>query len=321
MHLIVENMSRIRTQRVRSVMVPWTRVRKLLTTSSKAEVMTQIAQVRYSRWPVVESETGRAIGYLLTKDLIAQVGDAEWNRMIRPLKTVGPDDDIESTLMRMQSEGSTIYIVEDRDFPVGLITMEDILEQVVGRIEDEYPHESEVSICRAIETGAVLMELRATTREETIEELAAAIPLKSLPPGIDHSKIAEWAVERESQISTDLGIGVAIPHARCPSLSAPLAGVWTKCRGCCVFTVDSSPACLLASHTHRATEPSTNSAWTVGTARLQPIGAGTTPTRNLAGGSCPHRVSSKTQSVNQEIHKHTPDVHSVIFRVFGVFRG
>ncbi|MCC7086342.1 MAG: cation:proton antiporter [Pirellulales bacterium] len=220
LQLILENMSSIRSQRVRSIMVPWSRVRRLTTIVSRAEVMHQIAQHRFSRWPVVDPHTGRVLGYLLTKDLIADADSAEeWTRLVRAMRPVAPNDDVESTLLDMQQEGATIRLVEDSGIPVGMVTLEDILEQVVGRIEDEYPHQALVSLREALDAGGVLLDLSGATREEVIKELAAAIPANRLPPD---SMVAELAIARELEISSDLGCGVAFPHTRCPHLTAPV---------------------------------------------------------------------------------------------------
>jgi monovalent cation:H+ antiporter-2, CPA2 family len=102
---------------------------------------------------------------------------------------------------------------------VGLITLEDILEQVVGRIEDEYSDDPNLLLTSALNAGDVVLELAGRTAEHVIRELAAAIRPQSAPPTAD---IAELAVARENEVSTDLGVGVAIPHARCPNLAAPL---------------------------------------------------------------------------------------------------
>src|SRR5512142_3373014 len=88
----------------------------------------QVARQRFSRWPVVEPETGRPVGYLLAKDLIAEGSvDADWTPLVRPLRAVRPEDDIESTLMQLQQEGATVCVIQDAGSPVGLITIEDIL--------------------------------------------------------------------------------------------------------------------------------------------------------------------------------------------------
>jgi mannitol/fructose-specific phosphotransferase system IIA component (Ntr-type)/Trk K+ transport system NAD-binding subunit len=222
LQLIMENMSNLDAQRVRSVMVPWTRVRRLLESAKRDEVLKEIAQQRFTRWPVVEPDTGRVIGYLLTKDLLAEAASDDWQRHIRPLHAIEADESIESTLTRMQNEAATMYVVEDRGNAVGLITFEDILEQVVGRIEDEYRHETEISLCDAVKAGGVLLDLPAATRDQAIAALAAVIPDNRLPAHAERTHIVERAIDREQEISTDLGIGVAIPHARCPNLRSPL---------------------------------------------------------------------------------------------------
>jgi CPA2 family monovalent cation:H+ antiporter-2 len=220
LQLILENMSAIRTQRVRSIMIPWTRVGRLSTRIGRAEVLRTIARQRFSRWPVTEPHSGRVVGYLLAKDLLASSGDdVDWSGLVRPLNAVRPDDDVESTLQWMQREGNPISVVEDSGAPVGLITIEDILEQVVGRIEDEYPHEAAVSLREAVKAGGVVLDVAGRTPEAVITELAARIPVDRLP--VD-SRVVELAITREQEASTDLEVGVAAPHARCVGLDKPI---------------------------------------------------------------------------------------------------
>jgi CPA2 family monovalent cation:H+ antiporter-2 len=216
LQLIRENMTNIQSRRVRGIMVPWTRVHKLPTSASQQEVLREIAEQRFSRWPVTDGASGRVVGYLLAKDLIADASaNGDWTRLVRPLRSARPDDDIESTLLQMQSQGATVCIVEDAGAPIGMLTLEDILEQVVGRIED-------------VRAGGVVLKLRGTTREEIIAELAAVIPASRLPLG---ARVAELALAREQELSTDLGVGVAIPHARCPNLAEPLVVLGRSAEG------------------------------------------------------------------------------------------
>lgn len=222
LQLIMENISNIRSQRVRSVMVPWTRVRWLPESADRDAVLAQVSQERFSRWPVVNMKTGLPLGYLLTKDLIAKAAAADWLGLVRPLKSINPEDTIEAVLLRMQDEGASVYIVEDNKRPVGLVTLEDILEQVFGQIEDEYPHEPTVSLHDALAHGGVVLNLAATTAAEAIGELAAAMPAETLPPGTSRDDIVRISLAREGQVSTNLGNGVAIPHARCQGLRRPI---------------------------------------------------------------------------------------------------
>ncbi len=220
LRLIRENISNLRGISVRTVMVPWTRVHRLSKAASHEDVLHEVAKQRFSRWPVVDPRTDRPLGYLLTKDLVAEARSAaDWTKLLRPLRSVRPDDDIESTLIDMQREGTTVCVVEDAGNPVGLITVEDIVEQVVGRIEDEYPRHPQRSLREGLEAGAIVLDLAAQSKEEAIAELAAALPSDMLPASAD---IAGLALSREREISTDVGFGVAIPHARCPNLVSPL---------------------------------------------------------------------------------------------------
>ena len=220
LRLILENVSNLSAQSVRSVMVPWTRVRKLSTSASLADIRKQVAQQHFSRWPVMDADVGRLVGYLLAKDLVNDANaDADWKNLIRPLRAISIDDDMESTLLRLQREGGTVCVVEDGGSPVGLITIEDIVEQVVGRIEDEYPRHSHVFLRDALLPEGILLELAGQTAEEVIRELASIIPLDKLP---QNANVDDLAIERERELPTDVGLGVAIPHARCPNLQRPL---------------------------------------------------------------------------------------------------
>jgi CPA2 family monovalent cation:H+ antiporter-2 len=220
LRLILDNVSTLGTQRVRNIMVPWTRVRRLSTSATLEDVRSQVSEKHFSRWPVVDGQTGLPTGYLLVKDLIGlHSQEGQWTSLVRPLGLVAPEEDIEATLRRFQEEGTTICIVSDRGSPVGIVTIEDILEQVIGRIEDEYPHEPRLSLGELIYTDHTLLALVARTSEQAIAEMAERIPEEWLPVG---AEVAARAIEREREIPTDLGVGIAIPHARCPDLVRPL---------------------------------------------------------------------------------------------------
>jgi CPA2 family monovalent cation:H+ antiporter-2 len=226
--LILDNVSSLRSQPVRSIMVPWTRVRRLSDAAGLDEVRRQVGERRFSRWPVVAGATGQPVGYLLAKDLIGLPSDAAWTTLVRPLAAVRPDDDVESTLQFFQREGATVCVVRDGASPVGIVTIEDVLEQVVGRFEDEYPRHPRLVLRDLVLTSEELLDLSARTAEQAIAELAAAIPPAALPAG---AKVAELAIARERELPTNLGLGVAIPHARCPGLAAPVVVLGRSAEG------------------------------------------------------------------------------------------
>jgi mannitol/fructose-specific phosphotransferase system IIA component (Ntr-type) len=122
-------------------------------------------------------------------------------------------------MQTLQGDGANMAIVLDRGVAVGLITLEDILEEVVGKIEDEFPRLPRLYLKDALEAGGVVLELAGQTPAEAIRGLAAAIPPGNLPLGVD---VVSLALARERQMSTDIGQGVAITVARCRSLERPL---------------------------------------------------------------------------------------------------
>lgn len=241
--LIVENMSGLRSRTIRAVMIPWTRVRRLSTAARRDEVLRQIAAQRFTRWPVIDPASGKVKGYLQAKDLIGLAAhDDDWLRNLRPLRSLRPDADVASTLTRMQDEGDAICVVEEEGTPVGLVTLEDILEQLVGRIEDEYPHQDGTTLTGALNTGGVLLSLASESREAAIAELAHAIRPEHLPTGAD---VARLALDREAELSTDLGSGVAVPHARCPGLKSPIVVLGRRLDGIPSWSQSGEPVRLI----------------------------------------------------------------------------
>lgn len=217
--LILENIFDLGSQTVREAMIPWEQVRFLRRSWGRTELLRELFETRYSRYPVVE-ESGPPRSYLLMKDLIIlSQQEEDWRRILRPLRPVSPDDNLEITMQQLQRDGANMAVVVDSQRAIGIITLEDILEEVVGRIEDEYPRLPRIFLKDALAAGGIVLNLKAETSEEAIRELAAVIPPNHLPPDVD---AAEFALARERQMSTDMGLGIAIPHARIPRLSRSL---------------------------------------------------------------------------------------------------
>jgi magnesium and cobalt exporter, CNNM family len=218
--LMLENIFDLGRQTVKEAMIPWSAVRYLSRSASHDEVLRMLAEHRFSRWPVLNAATGLPTGYLLMRDIVAQPpGDTDWTRIVRPLRTVSPHDNLEAIMQQLQKDGANMAIVVGGGRPVGLITLEDILEEIVGRIEDEYPRLPKLFLMEALTAGGVALDLAAHTPEDAIRALTALIPAQSLPTGAD---VTALALARERQVVTDMGNGVAIPHARCPGLARPL---------------------------------------------------------------------------------------------------
>lgn len=125
-------------RRVRDAMVPWSR-----TVTADASMLPQsLADLAlasgHTRLPILRNS--EVSGVLHTKELLTflAAGERDWRTLVRPAVTVGPDDPLLSVLRLLQARRSHMGIVMSREGkPVGIVTLEDILEEVLGDLYDE----------------------------------------------------------------------------------------------------------------------------------------------------------------------------------------
>lgn len=117
--------------------------------NSFTEVMKIVKDSGYSRIPVYEEDFDNIKGILYVKDLLMHLNEAEdfdWKALIRPeVKYVPEAKKINELLTEFQQERTHIAIVVDEfGGSAGLVTLEDIMEEVIGDIRDEFDEEIEV---------------------------------------------------------------------------------------------------------------------------------------------------------------------------------
>jgi CBS domain containing-hemolysin-like protein len=111
-------------------------------TASPAEVERAVAQTGYSRFPVGPKPAGgELLGYLHLKDVLGVSGPEREEpiarRRLRPLATVGVADDAEDVVAVMQRTGAHLArVVDGHGVVVGVVFLEDMLEQLVGEVRD-----------------------------------------------------------------------------------------------------------------------------------------------------------------------------------------
>jgi CBS domain containing-hemolysin-like protein len=126
---------------VARIMIPLAEVDAIADTASFEEVTAEFVRSGNTRYPVFRGEPAEMIGMLLVKDfLIHAEGMAEnWRQYVRPLMRVTPTLEADELLRDMQIQRSHMAVVEDEaGRAVGVVTMEDVLEEIVGEIQDEY---------------------------------------------------------------------------------------------------------------------------------------------------------------------------------------
>lgn len=125
-------------RKVKDILVPWESVTKISATAHYTAVLDLIRTTRYTRFPVVNEKT-ELIGILHAKDFNseAEVSRLNWNELIRPAISIHCDEPILNALKLMQSKKSHIAAVKNKDEVLGIVTLEDIFEEVIGDIYDD----------------------------------------------------------------------------------------------------------------------------------------------------------------------------------------
>ena len=120
------------------VMVAVDRLVTLPVTVTPEELELAVSRTGFSRFPITRD--GALAGYLHLKDvLVAPAGHratpvpSEW---VRALADVGPDTEIEATLSAMQRTGAHLARVTEDGEVLGVVFLEDILEELVGEVRD-----------------------------------------------------------------------------------------------------------------------------------------------------------------------------------------
>lgn len=131
------NLAKIEQRKIRDAMIPWNEADKISTETSIEEVKKFILRTGHTRIPIIENE--EPTGLLLSKEFMAfcEKNDPNWQVLQRPIIKLNDQDTLLHGLRLMQSQSSHLSLVLSAERPVGIVTIEDIIEEVVGEIYDE----------------------------------------------------------------------------------------------------------------------------------------------------------------------------------------
>ena len=132
---------------VREVMVPRTDIVVIERTKTVKQALNLLLRSGFSRVPVVGDNTDDVVGVAYLRDLVkkerADGGSAKVEEVMRPAVFVPESKPVDELLREMQTElGHLAVVVDEYGGTAGLVTLEDIVEEVVGEITDEYDRES-----------------------------------------------------------------------------------------------------------------------------------------------------------------------------------
>ena len=148
---------------VAEVMVPRTDIVGLDVDTSPQELLDHITTVGHSRIPVYEGSADKILGVLYVKDVFRRIARGErqldLRQFLRPAVFVPETKKVDALLREMQKNKIHIAIVVDEyGGTAGLVTIEDLVEEIVGEIRDEYDVEHEVVL--PVSENEALMDAR-----------------------------------------------------------------------------------------------------------------------------------------------------------------
>jgi magnesium and cobalt transporter len=138
---MIEGVLQVSETQVRDVMIPRSQMDMLDVVESPEKFIPFVIETAHSRFPVYEDNRDNVIGILLAKDLLRFYAEEAFNvrEMLRPAVFVPESKRLNVLLKEFRANRNHIAIVVDEYGGVsGLVTIEDVIEQIVGDIEDEY---------------------------------------------------------------------------------------------------------------------------------------------------------------------------------------
>lgn len=185
-HELIRKVFDFNERMVKNIMVPRNRIAAVEVDSSMEEVLERITSEGYSRVPIYEDDIDEIIGIIHTKDIIpilTQGSQLVVRDIMRKPYFVPETKMINELMAELQQKRMQIAVVLDEfGGTAGIVTLEDIMEELVGEIQDEYDEES--PIVEKISTTEYMVDAGAN-----VHDVNQFLPLE-LPEGTDYDTIS-----------------------------------------------------------------------------------------------------------------------------------
>jgi magnesium and cobalt transporter len=150
---------------VRDIMVPRSQMAVIERDAALEDIVPMVVESGHSRFPVIGDDRDSVVGILLAKDLLryrigAEGAGFDIKEVLRPAVFVPESKRLNVLLREFRSSRNHIAIVVDEYGGVaGLVTLEDVIEQIIGDIDDEYDIEDDQPIRRESERQFIVLAL------------------------------------------------------------------------------------------------------------------------------------------------------------------
>jgi magnesium and cobalt transporter len=164
---IVEGALSVSQMQARDIMIPRSQVVMVSRDAPAEETLKLITETAHSRFPVIDDDRDDVIGILLAKDLLSSVvssGEFEFDlrELLRPAVFIPESKRLNVLLREFRARRNHMAIVVDEYGGVaGIVTIENVLEQIVGEIEDEHDIDDDAPILQRDDNNFTIKALTA----------------------------------------------------------------------------------------------------------------------------------------------------------------
>jgi len=232
---------------VKEVMTPRSSISYISLARPWSENLAMIKDKKFSRYPLADMDLESVTGFVHFKDLALDFLDhsphcdnPELLKLKRPIHIIPEAITVEKALRDFQEKRVQIALVRNTQGEItGLLTMEDIVEELTGEIRDEFDPPPTLTLSQTLIGEAFVLELKEAGRSEAIKEILEK--LHAAKPVFSKEDALKAILKREFNFSTALGHQTAFPHARLSGLSKPLIAVGMSKEGIDFPSADNQP--------------------------------------------------------------------------------
>lgn len=140
--MVISNVINLDEMTVEDIMIDIEKVAMLDVNSSKEEIKKKILEYGYTRIPVYDEDIRKVVGIINVKNVLKSMLSNEKvmaDKYVKPCMTVSSGKRLDLLFNEMKNHKEHMAIVvKEKDIAIGIVTMEDIIEQIVGNIEDDF---------------------------------------------------------------------------------------------------------------------------------------------------------------------------------------
>ena len=158
---LINNILNLNKKSVEDIMVPRAEIISIEKNKSIKEILAVIDDESHSRMPVYDQNLDNSLGFFHIKDLITNINNKDFKleKIMRDVLYVAPQSPILDLLKRMRSSRIHMGLIVDEFGGVdGLVTIEDLVEEIVGEIEDEHDAENNEFKIRKIDNKTIVVD-------------------------------------------------------------------------------------------------------------------------------------------------------------------